>query len=294
MSISNIDLNKAKGLVSELEKLRLEHILWLKTFNKQIICKIHDNNFNVEHTACTFGQWYYSIKDKNLLENSDFKLLGINHQQLHKVSKNILDKHLNHKVISEKEYDNLIQTEINFLYLLDMIYCLLSSTIQSIDLLTKLPNRSLFTSLVSREHLKLTKGGEHDCIVFADIDHFKKINDTYGHIMGDVILKETAKILLSSLRKSDVVGRFGGEEFIVFLPKTDMIQAQEVIERARKSIESSYYKINEHKDKNINVTCSFGLTQFPMSQDLQTTIKKADEAMYMAKNKGRNRIEVFN
>ncbi len=291
MSINNINLNKSKGLVSELEKLKLEHILWLKTFNKQIICKIHNKDFNIEHTTCSFGQWYHSIENNDLLESSEFQLLGKSHQQLHKLAKNILDIHLNQETISENEYDNLIQAEINFLYLFDAIYRLLSSTIQSIDSLTKLPNRGLFTSLIKREHLKLTNDTESDCLIFADIDHFKNINDTYGHMMGDVILKETAKLLISSLRKSDIVGRYGGEEFILFLPQTHLKEAKNVIERTRKHIESTFYKVDsEHK---INVTCSFGLTKFSIGQKLKTAIRDADKAMYIAKDKGRNRIEIF-
>lgn len=291
ISIHNIDLQNTKSLSEKLISIRLKHILWLKLFNKQIVCKIYDKSFNVEHTDCDFGQWYCGVQNQHLINNADFKHLGSIHKELHDKAKYILNNHYNKKDISEKEYDDLIQTEVKFLYYLDIFYTEINSTISSIDALTALPNRSLFNAILKREHLKLNSNEECDCIVFADIDCFKKINDSYGHISGDKVLIKISEIFSQSLRKSDVVGRFGGEEFVIFLPKTKVAQAKIIIENLRKLINGTSFEIEQKE--NINITCSFGLANFSIDNELNESIANADKAMYLAKENGRNRVEVF-
>ena len=129
------------------------------------------------------------------------------------------------------------------------------------------------------ERLKDEKGGS---ILFFDIDHFKNINDTYGHEFGDYVLKELGKILKSSFRKSDIVGRWGGEEFIVILPHTTYNDALKIAEKLRRTIEN-------HDFKGKKVTVSIGITEY--KGDLEENLKKADEALYEAKNSGRNQIK---
>ena len=119
-------------------------------------------------------------------------------------------------------------------------------------------------------------------ILFFDIDHFKQVNDTYGHEFGDYVLKEIGKILKDTFRKSDIVGRWGGEEFIVILPNTNYFDAIRVAEKLRKTIEN-------HDFKGKKITVSIGITEY--EGDLEENLKKADEALYEAKNSGRNQVK---
>ena len=125
-------------------------------------------------------------------------------------------------------------------------------------------------------------------MLMIDIDHFKKKNDKFGHLVGDVILREVAALIKQNVREIDLVGRYGGEEFSVILVDTNKLDAQLAGERIRKAIES--YKFKAY-DEVIDVTISAGISSFP--QEGQTTedlIEKADSALYQAKNKGRNRV----
>lgn len=130
-------------------------------------------------------------------------------------------------------------------------------------------------------------------VLFVDLDHFKKINDTYGHVTGDVVLKQTANCLTDNLRKSDIVGRIGGEEFSIFLPNTDKQHAVILAETIRKYIELQ--KIDIGNGISIQITASIGVSaEEGFGVSTITELQKfADSAMYQAKHAGRNRVSVF-
>ncbi len=125
-------------------------------------------------------------------------------------------------------------------------------------------------------------------IVMFDLDHFKKINDTYGHLCGDYVLATIAKIVRKNLRSSDIFCRFGGEEFIVILPKTLAPGALRLAHRLRQNIASYAYVYN---NLQIKVTASFGITTVSPTDSVESLIERCDQALYQAKKKGRNRVE---
>ena len=125
----------------------------------------------------------------------------------------------------------------------------------------------------------------------ADIDHFKEYNDRYGHLVGDVVLKEAAATIKESVRQIDVVGRYGGEEFAILLPETSPRNAYFAAERIRKAIAAK--RIRAY-DEELNFTISIGFSAFPRdAKDGLNVIDKADIALYEAKQKGRNAVCAF-
>lgn len=159
----------------------------------------------------------------------------------------------------------------------------------NIDHLTGLPNRAF----VELQFNKLIKRHSSFAIVVGDIDHFKIINDTHGHIIGDNILKRIAKLLNADLRSKDMTARWGGEEFLMILPDTELSEAYEICERLRANIEASMF-YGKDKTQPIEVTMSFGIS---VEQTSNVTYKRlianADQALYQAKENGRNRVENF-
>ena len=130
----------------------------------------------------------------------------------------------------------------------------------------------------------------------ADIDHFKEFNDTYGHPEGNKVLKVLANIIKANVREIDIVGRYGGEEFIIILPEADRDEAQRIAERIRIKVEEYNFQNKEDHLNNPNrkITLSLGVTSyFQESISPQNLIYKVDQALYQAKRKGRNRIEVI-
>ncbi|WP_286267078.1 GGDEF domain-containing protein [Thalassotalea atypica] len=159
------------------------------------------------------------------------------------------------------------------------------------DSLTGLFNRRHFLQLqdvtmksANRHHFPFT-------IVMCDLDHFKKINDTYGHQCGDQLLIECANALQTLCRDSDILARYGGEEFIILLPQTDSKGAQNLAERMRSAIANINFDFQGHE---ICMTASFGISSHEHFSDLDLGIKQADKALYQAKKGGRNNTCTFN
>lgn len=157
------------------------------------------------------------------------------------------------------------------------------------DMMTKLKIHHYFQTILVEEINRSVKYDRPLSLIMADIDHFKKFNDTYGHVAGDEVLKNVAAVFKDSIRLIDIGARYGGEEFAVILPKTDINEAIIVAERIRSSIESSNLKFNEEV---LNVTISVGVAQYdPMTdKSKQNLIERADRALYVSKSDGRNRV----
>jgi diguanylate cyclase (GGDEF)-like protein len=157
------------------------------------------------------------------------------------------------------------------------------------DPLTGLINRRAFIAMTDHEKKRFARSKKPFSLIMCDIDHFKWINDSMGHDTGDYILIELAKLLLNSLRAQDTLCRWGGEEFIILLPETDLTGGKNLAEKLRKIIEAEKFHFNAQE---ITVTMSFGITSCEKDITIYTYIKEADECMYMAKKNGRNRVVV--
>ncbi len=156
------------------------------------------------------------------------------------------------------------------------------------DGLTGLYNRRHFDEQLARIVADSLAHGSPASLVVADVDHFKRVNDTYGHEAGDAVLKAVARVFLDCLRAEDVCARYGGEEIAILLPETSVVRAQEVAERVRKAIAS---KPVQHGDRTIRVTASFGVAGYPESTALRDALfPAADKALYEAKGAGRDQV----
>ncbi|PKM36701.1 MAG: GGDEF domain-containing protein [Gammaproteobacteria bacterium HGW-Gammaproteobacteria-10] len=155
------------------------------------------------------------------------------------------------------------------------------------DVLTQTRNRSAFNDTVRREMRLAHRNGKHLSVVFIDIDHFKSINDNYGHQCGDLALTSIAKWINESIRSSDIVFRYGGEEFVVLLSDTDLHGAELLAERIRQNIENHIFAYGL---ETIRMTASLGTSSLRGDDTLDNFIDRADQAMYRAKQAGRNRV----
>lgn len=159
------------------------------------------------------------------------------------------------------------------------------------DGLTSLYNRRYFFENIEREFERAKRYKSDLSIAMLDIDFFKKINDTYGHQAGDIVLKDLAKILTKTLRKTDLIFRYGGEEIIILLPETSLQQALIPLERLRKLIEN---RIINYAENQFIYTISIGIAE--KTEDILNNdelIACADKALYCAKNSGRNQIKLY-
>ena len=157
----------------------------------------------------------------------------------------------------------------------------------AVDELTGAPNRRIFAARLESEVDRCNRMASALCVVFIDIDFFKRINDDYGHQVGDSVLKEIYSRLEENLRLYDFIGRMGGDEFVMALPGTDMQAAYGVAERLRESVQRDSLKDLPQ------VTVSLGVAELGKGMSADHLLRNADMALYMAKNNGRNRTEVY-
>ena len=168
----------------------------------------------------------------------------------------------------------------------------LMHNLASTDALTKLINRREFIKRISKEISRAKRYNSSLSLALIDIDFFKNVNDTYGHNVGDTVLKEIGEMISINTREIDIAARYGGEEFALILPETTFSEAEEILERLRLMIEVHYFNMHHIP---INITVSIGVGEYDITdKSVEDLCKKADDALYKAKRNGRNRIELSN
>ncbi len=163
------------------------------------------------------------------------------------------------------------------------------------DALTGLNNRRSLDLRINQEVAVAKRKNLPLCAMMLDVDFFKKINDTYGHYVGDVVLKEFAKIIADEIREYDFAARYGGEEFFIILPSTTLEEAKLVANRLRERIENKDFDISKFNDtvRTLKITTSVGLTRLENDMDIKNLYVKVDKALYEAKTTGRNKVIVL-
>ena len=157
-----------------------------------------------------------------------------------------------------------------------------------VDPLTGLPNRAAWSERLEHEVARWQQHGTTLLLAMLDLDHFKRINDNYGHLAGDKVLKIIATVLRKRLRGSDFIARFGGEEFVLLVPDTSLAAGVNLLETLRAAIEACPFHF---KGEPVTITVSIGVTAFKPGERSDLVLKRADQALYRAKNAGRNRVE---
>lgn len=163
----------------------------------------------------------------------------------------------------------------------------------TIDRMTKLFTHHQFKKRLEEEIVRGMRYGKIFSVIFFDIDKFKNINDTYGHLQGDIIIKEIARLLMESIREVDYAARYGGEEFAVILPEIPLLYAAKIAERLRIKIENHKFQTSE---KVLNVTISIGVAEYISEyvKYIENIIEAADKALYHSKQSGRNKVSLAN
>ncbi|WP_457622465.1 diguanylate cyclase [Persephonella sp.] len=273
------------------EKFLKEHLIWFFDLTSDIQALREKPSIELNENNCKINELLQSESIRILLDDIiDINKLKFIHTAIHENAKEI------YASIKTEDYYRLLESYISLVKnTLSMISIFtVAIAVEKIekarrDPLTDLLNRTVMDMIIART-IEISKISETPfSIAMIDVDNFKKINDTYGHLVGDCVLKEIARIVKKSLRKSDFVFRYGGEEFLVLLPSTDNSQAFRIMERTRKNIEKAKIQCDSNV---INITISVGLvTVFPDDTlNIKQIIQKADQNLYTAKRKGKNLV----
>lgn len=226
-----------------------------------------------------------SIKELSEKMKKNLSLIGT-HIKVFRDSEAVRNKSHSEKV--EALQQKLTQSHMRYEELSNKM--LMQRAKMNYDGLTELPNRQAYDEHLLDACNRWKQERTNLSLAVGDIDHFKKINDTYGHLAGDKVLRKIAQLLKNFVRTTDFVARFGGEEFVIIFEKTSTFDAKKVLDKVRDLIQNCEFS---YKDQVVNVTMSFGVTELLPEDSQETFFIRADEAMYAAKEAGRNCIMVF-
>lgn len=275
------------------ESLSVDHVKAHSFWMQNLISDIENGGKKVsvelDSTKCTLGKWLATDNPHNYFSPEEEAEINRMHQTIHNLGHSIYDGLKNnnyHKVL----IDYLMITRLS-LYLINQltVYIIEKSLIEKsqTDALTGLGNRQCLNEKLPSLHKNcLSKGGVYS-LALIDVDHFKEVNDTYGHQVGDTVLSGLAKIITHFLHEDDQIYRYGGEEFLIVLPKTSIQEAFTALENLREKIAQHLFEINNHK---ITLTISIGLDTLDNHKSYEAILKSCDVKLYEAKELGRNRI----
>ncbi len=288
---SHISTGEARELLNRLELLTLYHDDWLSAFIRAIVCDepLQSDFFSEDaHENCRFGHWLDHEIHESLRQSPIVCDIRLIHRSMHKAYRQLFLAWQQNRRLSAAEYDEANVKKTAFQLSVSTLQFMVYDYLFQVDPLTKTLNRTKLLSTLERERNRISETGELSVIVMVDIDYFKKINDTYGHVVGDSVLVQVALFLSSSLRPMDITFRYGGEEFLVYLPGTGEKEAVAVLERIRANLADNRVMIESGRE--IHITASFGATLLDPSTEIAHSIERADQAMYKAKQGGRNRV----
>ena len=281
-------------LLKELATGLINHSQWIKVLHRTLICndKPEDNDLSDEaHHLCKFGQWYYAFSDSDFKNEPGFIEAGHLHVQVHDKARELLREKLSGKAINSEAYDDFTDTANDFRVAVQDLQFSLISKLCAVDHLTGVWNRHAMSSMINKEHERVRRSGNHSVIAIMDFDDFKQINDNHGHIAGDRVLKTAIDFFAKRIRKYDLIFRYGGDEFLLMLPETNIAEASQLLERIRLELKNMSIMISN--SKKINVSVSIGMSVMNGQSSYDETIQLADHALIDAKSKGRDCVSVF-
>ena len=270
------------------------HNAWHSELMRSIICKLPaklDALDAESHKKCQFGKWLYSIENEIPISHARFSLIEKSHKLMHQLAAKLFLESQEHDQVSVLNYDNFSKSVEDMRVELNNLKHEFETLLYEHDSLTGANARSSILPAL-KEQLELMQRGVQSecCIAMMDLDHFKKINDSFGHSAGDHVLSSIIQYVIEQLRSYDKVFRYGGEEFVILMPQTDLAAGHNLIERLRKGIESLSIKVEGNH--LIQVTASFGVVRLDPNLTVEISIEHADRVMYEAKESGRNVVNV--
>jgi diguanylate cyclase (GGDEF)-like protein len=282
----------ADSALAKLELTLDSHQHWAESIVAGILANeapCDENLVPGAHMLCDFGKWYYSQTHSTVLtEQPLFKSLEKKHRALHDAARVLLAAPAGlAKAASYRQFSSASSDMT--LHLRNLIQALLTNELTT-DALTGIPNRRQMDEQLEEAIYNATNVlSMPACLALADLDHFKRINDTYGHAIGDEVLKSFSQLLITSMRDTDRIYRYGGEEFLIFMQNVDLEHAQSILDRLREKI-ARYPLHAEGLPNPLHITVSFGIAEVMGKEPLRNLTRRADEALYQAKNAGRNRV----
>ncbi len=281
-------------IVEELDRAVEETSRWLASFYRSAVCKVAPDEALISenpHEDTRFSQWYSKRKELVLFKQDAFASLAKAHKILFSHVGILARLAWQENSVPEEEYGALLEKVDDFNDQANRLIKAFRVSLTDLDPLTGTQNRRRMKADLKQEYERMLRTGRPCFIALIDIDRFKSVNDKYGHLIGDQVLAQVTRILISNLRPYDSIYRFGGEEFLLCLPSKQSDDVQSIMERIRKNIDK--IPLNIDGNKTLSITVSIGIAVMVPNETIDEITARADRALYAAKNNGRNQVQVW-
>jgi len=277
--------------VREFDKAILNHTAWLKQVHTGLICNAPVDEHNLKedaHHQCNFGRWFYGPDMEKLRSEPAWERIRLAHKDMHAAVRTMLTHHRAEQQIRVEEYEHFMDLAIQFKQDVRNYQFLLISQVCTVDHLTGAWNRHAMAMKLTEEYERTLRTSQPCSLCMMDLDHFKRVNDEFGHKVGDEALRAVTSLVSSELRSNDSLCRYGGEEFLILLPNTPLAQAEILLNRIRSKLEG--VPLTLPSGQNVHVTASFGVASMVRFEAPEDVLEQADHALLAAKAQGRNRV----
>lgn len=279
----------------ELEQFRHDldasikaHGAWVRSFYRGLVFRIGPAS---TLDSCSFGGDHWKDGSRSLRRYTGVEEIEQCHRASHEAAETISDiLHRVDALIGAQDLEVFQLAEARLADAARQWFLHLAVTEYMFDPVTNVSSRHALSRVLQREHNRMVRSGHACSIALADLDEFKTLNDKYGHPMGDLILRESARSFSNGLRPYDSVFRYGGDEFLFCLPNASASKARRIVERLRSRLEEQRLPVGT--TDLIRLTASFGIAELRENRSIQDSIGSADKALYDAKRLGRNRVRV--
>jgi diguanylate cyclase (GGDEF)-like protein len=282
--------------LEQLEQAGRDHAQWLEHVLRTIVCRLPANPVDLAenaHRHCRFGQWYHGRATLGLRNQALSGAMAEEHARLHRIAARVLREATGNGPLARESFDELVAASACLRLALDALRHEIQGSLHDSDPLTGAYGRAhLLPELRERRELARRKV-QQCCIAFMDLDHLKIINDTHGHAVGDLILTGAIEYVMQHLRPYDKIFRYGGDEFLLLLPGTELADAEHLIERIRQGFGKVPFVVSADGHP-IHATASFGLALLDPDLVVEESIDRADKAVLLAKTMGRDRACCWN
>jgi diguanylate cyclase len=291
-SLSRRSIEQILGVLEEAEA---EVADWLRRWHRAVLSKApqppKDLASENAHFLTRFGAWYDLHKEDGLVDQVAFHALAEAHKRMHDHARWLAARGIKDPRMPAEEYDAFMDKVDAFSSGTRRLARAFRAALAELDPLTGVQNRQSMLAELERERSRSRRSRQPCCLALCDLDHFKRVNDTHGHVVGDQVLAAAAEVFLSGLRPYDALFRYGGEEFLFCLPETTPEQAIVALDRLRERLDLRPVPLPG--GRTLAITASFGIAAMSAAGSVEEAIARADAALYKAKALGRNRVETW-
>ena len=279
-------------LYDELQDAIRAHAAWHRQLISTLVCRLPPPAEDLgadAHLHCVFGKWFREQGDGVLRGRQTWTAIDAAHRRLHELAAQVLEEMRDRQVVSRESFDAFGAMAGRLRAEIDALRHEVAAALRSRDTLTGVYGRGEILPALRDARELGRRHVQPACLAFLDLDHFKDVNDVYGHGLGDEVLAAAARCITQHLRPYDKVFRYGGDEFLLLLPGTHVDDARHSAERIRAGLAATQLGTAPDGER-LHLTASFGIAALDVERPVEESIARADQALLQAKATGRNRV----